>query len=133
MREIIFRGKRTTNGEWVTGDLRQLNDPFASICTADSYHFVDCDTIGQYTGYNDATDTGVYKGDIVEFPFREYDKDGEVMSKKTHVGFVYFSFGQWSVRIPEINTSTNLYGIDSRKITVVGNIHDNPELVEEES
>lgn len=133
MREIIFRGKHAKSGEWVVGDLIQAHQPLKSILEGGVFYPIDDTTVGQYTGYDDATDTGVYEGDIVEFLSRIYDEDGCVMFEATRIGYVRLSFGQWSVRIPEINTSTNLYGIDSRKIVVIGNIHDNPELVEEES
>lgn len=133
MREIIFRGKRMANDEWVTGDMLTYDSYFSIIHTGNSQFHVYHDTVGQYTGYNDAMNARVYEGDIVEFFSRVYDEEGCVMFEKMKIGHVRFSFGQWSVRIPKINMSTNLYGIDSRKIVVVGNVHDNPELVEEES
>lgn len=82
----------------------------------------------QYTGMEDSKGNEIYEGDIVRFPFREYDEDCVVVSPR--VGYVRFTFGQWSVRIKENNRSTNLYGTDSRKIEIIGNIHDNPELLE---
>lgn len=47
-REILFRGKRVDNGEWVYGYLYKVNNEFK---IEDAYfgHFIDKETIGQYT------------------------------------------------------------------------------------
>ena len=74
MREILFRGKRTDNGEWVEGDLRHggyyLNDPDVYILVpfADTVinYPVDPETVGQYTGATDISGRRVFEGDIME-------------------------------------------------------------------
>lgn len=130
MRYILFRGKRITNGEWVTGDLMHSHRPPHRIIHSNGrFPGVEESTVGQYAGYNDATSTEVFEDDIVEFPIREYDEDSGIMYEWVHVGHVRFSYGQWSVYIPKVGASTNLHGINSRKLTVIGNVHDNPELL----
>ena len=51
MREILFRGKRTGNGEWIVGDLIHLPNGISIL--ANGYAHVIPETVGQYTGLID--------------------------------------------------------------------------------
>ena len=137
MREIVFRGKRTTNGEWVAGDLGQLNDPFASICTADSYHFIDRDTIGQYTGLKDDEGKEIYEGDISECYLggvESRDETGELVEVTKYdffVGPVIFNQGGFFCdRVDNID-SIPLWLMEEVdfSIKVIGNIYENENIL----
>lgn len=110
MREILFRGKRTDNGEWVYGNLvRGCDEKYAYIVEfgnkelCRNYINVKPDTIGQYTGLIDIYGVKVFEGDIVKrFWF----------SKRAGMKFTTFDY-------------------DSEEFEVIGNIYDNPELIKE--
>lgn len=118
-RTIKFRGKRTDTGEWVYGylaDENYIND----INTIDlSSIEVEPDTVGQFTGLYDDNGKEIYEGDI--FQVKAYEPKFEV----------YFKNGVFEYRqIGSQNRPFPLRGIyfDSY---VLGNIHDNPELMED--
>ena len=125
MREILFRGKRTDNGEWLYGDLWQK--PYSSkncICIASTIEdfgirsgfIVIPETVGQYTGLKDKHGTKIFEGDILR-------------ADNGHIGCVAFGglaqFGKYCKCHKEFES------IYPDNETVIGNIHDNPELFRE--
>ena len=146
MREILFRGKRVDNGEWIFGDL--LHDRFImsneTICQiydmnsnlTHRENIILPETIGQYTGLTDKNGKKIFEGDywldtdgdylvyVVEFRYGEfgfacYGWQGALMP----YGFDEDAGGWGEIDFDPI---TN-YNIDT--IEVIGNIHDNPELL----
>ena len=75
-REILFRGKRTDNGEWVEGYLvkqygaNEIYLPNGTDNEGFDRYSVDISTIGQYTGLNDCDDVKIFEGDIVRLDNR---------------------------------------------------------------
>ena len=141
MREILIRGKRIDNDEWVYGSfcmdaLEQKN----GLCGVDGFirlydptvgkmqmHEVYRETVGQFTGLTDKTDKNgkkIFEGDIVTglFSFG--------MEVKAVVAFQNGAFGlRWSRGGAEqFSAFTSICNVEYE---VVGNIHDNPELLEE--
>ena len=131
-REILFRGKQIDNGKWVEGFFSNetCDGPFspmyeqANIIKKGSgfWHTVDPDTVGQYTGLKDKNGQRIFEGDICR-----NTKTGEVVSVKWHGTFAGFV---WSKQKENSNLSD--FGELFRaydKYEVIGNIHDNPELI----
>lgn len=142
-REILFRGKRIDNDEWVYGyylpwhavtDL-QGDEPYAQIFEehkvkgkyiAKGWVRVNFNTVGQYTGLCDKNGNKIFEGDIVEFTDKYTERKGRAE--------IVFEAFKWKY-------SGCYYGgnpivwlcIDDTSIEfeVIGNIHDNPELLGE--
>ena len=135
MREILFRGKMD-NGEWVYGSFcMDALEQFNGLCGVDGFirlydkakgkmqtYEVDRETVGQYTGLKDKNGKRIFEGDICR-----NTRTGEIVSVKWHgtmAGYVWnkrradgflFDFG-------ELFRACDKY-------EVIGNIHDNPELL----
>lgn len=137
MREILFRGKRTDNGEWVEG-IPIITHIGTFIVLEENPHYcwqygymeidelakVNPDTVGQYTGLTDLHGVRIYEGDVVKVT----DDYGETDFSDGGVGDVGFYDGLWYVS-GEVNNGLN----DLTKVyyvEVIGKIHDNPELLE---
>ena len=141
MREIKFRGKDVKTREWVYGYLIEVCGEAFIVNTNDdgwvtaidqydiTYRKVIPDTVGQYTGHKDTNGKEIYEGDIRKGKIRRADK--------------FSSYGDWiyDVYILEKLCSSEYYQKDTKgklflkewDITVdmgiIGNIHDNPELL----
>lgn len=141
MREILFRGKRIDNGEWVEGSL--LFDPdlgYAQIMGFEYWtsetgkerggfsELIDTNTVGRYTGLKDKNGKRIFEGDVVQYDERQFG--GEDAPVVCLVGFEeggfcvhHYFLNNWLRNA--INGNIQLEGIE-----VIGNIHDNPELME---
>lgn len=125
MREILFRAKRKDNGEWVEGlpCERGRDGQITNIRADEDWLFYDIipETVGQYTGLKDKNGNEIYDGDIVTGLFNHTDITGHI---------VYGSDATFFIE------RKGLYGIGLNNaedwLEVVGNIHDNKELLREE-
>lgn len=123
MREILFRGKRKDNGEWVEGDLMQHyvhHDDLTIVVGGCVYYEVNSETVSQFTGLTDKNGSKIFEGDIIEY------KDNEVISNE---GYVVFDKGSFFVetydqdcRLDDLDEGTT--------IEVIGSIDDNKDLLE---
>lgn len=130
MREILFRGKRIDNGLWIEGCLRQYPNGKAGICCNEIQHtfMVDPDTVGQYTGLKDKNGKRIFEGDIVlpVLPDRVAQR-GFVWPKMP----VAFEDGEFALLDSHGSIPLRSFA-PTVTFEVVGNIHDNPELLKEE-
>ena len=155
MREILFRGKQEDNGEWVYGAYYHQTEFYGDDC---DYHYIisSCDelednmmcfdgvipeTVGQYTGLADKNGKKIFEGDIVnavivrdlgggtenrqETGIIAYDKIGMIGLIEKYAGTIPV----WSDFFQELTLSGC---ISDFWFEIIGNIHDNPELIESE-
>lgn len=128
MREILFRGKRVDNGEWETGSLlvERMNTSDQQEMIADKMTgyptLVLPETVGQYTGLTDKNGKKIYEGDILEGDLEDSLDPGA----KWRSEVIWGKFG-WNCKDNKI--SLPMDGYDILEGEVVGNIHDNSELL----
>lgn len=135
LREIIFRGKRLDNGEWVEGDLLE-NDNYSfpmkmigrvimsrdkqtNELSFDGFDLceVDPSTVGQFTGLLDKNGKRIFDGDVLTV-------DGED-------GFFVLEFQEDTARfVMSGGIVVDFDNFWSYEVEAIGNIHDNPELLE---
>ena len=126
MREILFRGKRMDNGEWVEGSLVHRTQFYGDpddcyfILYDGEFHCdyygsaeVDFKTVGQYTGLTDKNGKKIFEGDIVKDIWRNYIE----LVEYNGGGFNPFAIPNWECTPDPDGT------------VIIGNIHDTPELL----
>lgn len=129
-REIKFRGKSIADidrGEWVYGYLFNVEGEVAYIWNGVP-HEVPADTVGQYTGLKDRDGREIYEGDIItavmyDDEFDLFWVDFQVIWKSMRLCIECLDDGE----IEELEYLTE----NEAEILVKGNIHDNPELLED--
>lgn len=141
MREILFKAKRVDNGEWVEGyylrDQYHIGGKDIIFYRKDSDRFtvytdrIDIETLCQFTGLCDKNGKKIWENDIVLVAENVYStvKFGlyheASKSEKTHQGFYLESMDKYYYR--------EELGYWAKESVVIGNIFDNPELLQEES
>ena len=139
-REIKFRGKTVPDGRWVYGyyvvmenetktvtrhaimDLLDKDNQY--IKDGKSYHMsvsvVDAETVGQFTGLHDKNGKEIYEGDIVSDIKGKMKVDGEWVDQ-TEIFAVEYHGAAFNI--------SHLSLVSNDSVEVIGNIHDNPELL----
>ena len=130
-REIIFRGKDFLKEEWVYGDLVKTKN-FVAIKKTNGDYFhptqVSPNTVGQYTGLKDKDGREIYEGDILQYIGKRRDNMNKVYRRK--VVFHEGMFALLSKELPAYSALNYHCMEDGRSAwSVIGNIHDNPELI----
>ena len=150
-RIIRFRGKRLDTSEWIYGDLIQYADKsyaiFSSplskygyeateICRRDA---VDPSTVGQFTGLLDKNGKEIYEGDIINL----INADGksinvvcefgtarrDIFENTVDITGFYFKLSNGKKTFPIVHNYAGKH--DLELFEVIGDIHDNPELLKE--
>ena len=142
MREILFRGKRLQGGNWVEGyffksDINKREresgkatliftpdcDTFIMVPECHNSFMVVSDTVGQYTGLKDKNGKRIFEGDIAKV-LQGKDKD------IAYVGFENGAFMLYPKTGNIYERTLWSYWYNDWDVEVIGNITDNPELLE---
>ena len=142
MREILFRGKRLQGGEWVEGyffksDINKKEresgkatliftpdcDTFIMVPECHNSFMVVSDTVGQYTGLKDKNGKRIFEGDVAKV-LQGKDKD------IAYVGFENGAFMLYPKTGNIYERTLWEYWYNDWDVEVIGNITDNPELLE---
>lgn len=147
MREILFKGKRKDNGEWVEGHLLWYEDGRARIiprhtdifCYENDENTIQTiayevipETVGQYTGLTDKNGKKIFEGDIVHLYAGEHS-----ISRYKGIDYnalvIFRDGGFCAIDGTEEDYALRRYNFVSQNLycEVIGNIHDNPELLKE--
>ena len=144
MRELLFRGQQRKKGEkvrldgspvessWFYGNgIFQSKGDFSIIYQSEpefSKHSVYSDTLGQYTGLTDKNGTKIFEGDIVVY----HTSTNRATNREFHevVFETRGESGYFGIKISNIETWRFCLEVPAKLMEVIGNIYDNPELLE---
>lgn len=142
MRENIglYRGKRIDNDKWLYGSLLKvtIDGETAWLIFGNAFEFsnwgvrslshaqVDPNTVGECSGILDRANVFIFEGDILKITY---------LCQKPVTAVVEFANGKFTARYTRNGKEhiDNLTAIASSLYKVIGNIHDNPELLEQKS
>lgn len=147
-RTIKFRGKRIDNGEWVYGSL--INNAFFKDadksaccyildtdkleydCWEDIAEYIDefeviPETIGQYTGLKDSKENEIWEDDIISDGERRWHITWQHLNAR--FGYIYKSKSNGDTFDGRLPAHTGIQEYLMKKVIVIGNIHDNKELL----
>lgn len=148
MREILFRGKSKSinKGEWIYGSFVEDTD-LNACCIRDKslvYELVDRETVGQYTGLTDKNGKKIFEGDVLKIIS---SVKGEIMdntcafqsAKREDCAVVLWNYktGGYKLKVYHKGKYKRIANFAIGHLCVynaevIGNIYDNPELLEVE-
>ena len=146
MREILFRGKRTDDGKWVSGRNILLSEEGYAYIVQTGLQIamlgsdgnacvtmmmpsceVDPKTVGQFTGLTDKNGKKIFEGDIVVC---RKEISGNWIDYCVEIGFVEMKHGAFGLHRKQGYYRPFKDWLEDYEYEVIGNIHDNPELLE---
>jgi uncharacterized phage protein (TIGR01671 family) len=143
MKEYLFRGKQTANGKWAYGnswcnpcieEVAWIAFPIGDLSDTTEVKKVYSATVGQYTGLKDANGKKIFEGDILKADvFKNLNRYKAVWTveykERFSQGNGYYFYG----KNRRFNVRATQSTIINTNATVIGNLHDNPELIEVEN
>lgn len=128
-REILFRGKRTDNREWIEGDIHKNTDFSKAHIHPNGERVRSFDvipeTVGQYIGLTDKNGKRIFEGDIVSY-FNKEILNSEVIYKDGCFMFRFIS--EYTQRMRQTKQEP-IFDNVSVCGEIIGNIWDNPEIL----
>ena len=133
MRDILFRGKRTDNGEWEYGDL--WCNPYGKkvVCIVSPINDqgttggneVDPETVGQYTGLKDKNGKKIFEGDIIRVEHDLWHGENK-KTRESDIGVVLYNTNtaEFGVKINGYSNCLKLRRWKEDFNEVIGNIHE---------
>ena len=120
MREILFRGKSIDNGKWIYGYAAMSGGTFIICDNGLTYggfivYEVIPETVGQFTGLTDKNGVRIFEGDILQYEW----------SGKKNIDYIEYSGNMF--------TYSECIRFSLSDDEVIGNIHDNPEILNNSS
>lgn len=129
MREILFRGKNESSGEWLYGYYcvyRGCSQLLIDDCV---WEIIDEKTVNQYIGLTDKNGVKIFEGDICRF--REWSNGDMCWIGKVHYEHQQFVISGEKNKECATPFTLMMSRFISENIEVIGNIYDNPELINE--
>lgn len=131
-REILFRGKRVDDGEFVISDsLMQVKGQNPRLWVEfDGWVEVLPETVGQFTGLTDKNGKKIFEGDIVRY---------ETIAHNGYEGIYKVVFedrngcGYFGIAYSDIETCVFCYSTPASQMEIIGNLYDNPKLLRSEN
>ncbi|MCU2211454.1 YopX family protein [Enterococcus faecalis] len=114
---------RDQRGNWHIGLLTFMFGQYAIVNEADenTVYLIDKETIGQSTGLKDKNGVEIFEGDVLYYiPFESHINNSIIVFEK----------GSFCTKMLRNGKLTSVRFIDSEEYEVIGNIHENPELLE---
>ena len=127
MREILFRGKRIFDGKWVNGfaykqySAAKVEEWYIRAFETD--FLVIPETVSQFTGLTDKNGMKIFEGDIVE-------GNSEYFTYTHPYGKIVYDGGQYLISFDDVLEDIECLGAWANDVEIIGNIYDNPELLE---
>ncbi len=118
MREILYRGRKLYDRSWEYGFLSWAETPRGRSYFVNN-QIVDTETVGQYTGMADKNGTNIFEGDIVRESFKGHGR----------IYHVFWDDDYFAFRAKGEDITYQLDEISPSHCEVIGNIHDNKELL----
>lgn len=134
-REILFRGKRKNNGAWINDSETYIRDGDGIWLSDEDLHVVTIrdDTLGLYTGLTDKNGKKIYEGDIVRVNlFGKVYYTGKIVYSDKNAAFEFLQYVLVGIYSGKAAGHEKMSAYDKSQIEVIGNIYDNPELLEME-
>lgn len=135
MRTIKFRGK-TTDGEWVYGSM--VDTTYEDVVLIIQHQMIGVvasnnvprETVGQFTGLLDKNDKEIYEGDVIKMSTTTYgDEIFRIGYEDSHIGAFCLCSADEEDTSRFVSIFGRNFGYEPFYCEVIGNIHDNPELL----